>query len=148
MLLNTILSKKPTIHSKTLDEDIINLGALTVINPDWVEYSVFRVNKAHIGRPDLISQIAYGDENWGDLICKINNIPNPFELNEGDILIIPEVDSLYRFFADDSWNDDIEENQKSKKPVAKRKNEKRKANEAIVGDTRFKVDKDNRVIIY
>ena len=147
MLINALLMNKPTIHSKTLDEDIINLGAISMVIPNRVNYSIYRVNKSHIGRPDLISQIAYDDDRFGDLICKINNIPNPFELNEGDILIIPEIDSLSQFVVEDTWNDDMESDE-TDKPVAKKKSEKRKANEAIVGDTRFKVDKDNRVIIY
>lgn len=148
MLINTLLMNKPIIHSKTLDEDILNLGAASIVNPDWVEYSVFRVSKAHVARPDLISQIVYGDDHFGDFICKVNNIPNPFEINEGDILIIPEVDSIPRFLVTDDWDDDISGDERVTKPVPKKKNEKRKANEAIVGDTRFKVDKDNRVIIY
>lgn len=148
MLINTLLMNKPIIHSKTLGEDILNLGAASMVNPDWVEYSVFRVSKAHVARPDLISQIVYDDDRFGDFICKVNNIPNPFEINEGDILIIPEVDSIPRFLVTDDWNDDISGNERVAKPAPKKKNEKRKANEAIVGDTRFKVDKDSRVIIY
>ena len=147
MLINTLLMNKPTIHSKTLDEDIINLGAITMVIPDWVEYSVYKVSRAHIARPDLISQAVYGNDRYGDLLCKVNNIPNPFEINEGDVLVVPELSSLYRFLTKDTFNDSID-SKDDNKPQPKKKNEKRKANEAIVGDTRFKVDKDNRVIIY
>jgi hypothetical protein len=34
------------------------------------------------------------------------------------------------------------------KPTTKTKKEKRKANEAIVGDTRFKIDKTRGIVIY
>jgi hypothetical protein len=32
--------------------------------------------------------------------------------------------------------------------ITKQKNSKRKANEAIVGDSRFKIDKGSKIIIY
>jgi hypothetical protein len=34
------------------------------------------------------------------------------------------------------------------KPIAKQKNQKRKPNEAIIGDKRFKIDKTRGVVIY
>jgi hypothetical protein len=34
------------------------------------------------------------------------------------------------------------------KPIAKKKNEKRKANECVIGDTRFKIDSSRGIIIY
>jgi hypothetical protein len=34
------------------------------------------------------------------------------------------------------------------KPVVKQKHEKRKANEAVLGDTRFRIDKTRGVVIY
>ena len=148
MLFNSLLYNKPIIHSKTADEDIINLGAKTFAIPNntVIPYTVYSVSKSHVARPDLISQILYGTEMYGDLICKINGISNPFEINEGDILIVPSLDYMGEFMVTDQYDDVI--GQDESKPKPKRKNEKRKANDAIVGDTRFKVDKDNRIIIY
>lgn len=149
MLINSLLKNKPIIHSDTLNEDIIHLGAITFQMPDWVSYTVYQVGKAHVARPDLISRIMYGTDIYGDFLCKINGISNPFEINEGDILIVPDFDNIYQFAMTDLYDDTIDqENSKSNSPQPKRKNEKRKANDAIIGDTRFKIDKDNRVIIY
>jgi len=40
-------------------------------------------------RPDLISEKYYGKSGNADLICKYNNIYNPFSLQKGDLLKIP-----------------------------------------------------------
>lgn len=146
MLINSLLQNKPTIHSDVVGEDIIHLGAITMSMPKWVPYTIYTVSKSHVARPDIISRIVYGTDIYGDFICKVNGISNPFEINEGDLLVIPKIDSIKQFLTVDTFNDstEVQEN----KPKVKSKNEKRKANEAIIGDTRFKVDKDNRVIIY
>lgn len=52
------------------------------------------VTKDYIARPDLIAFVSYGTDAYGDLVCKLNGISNPFELNEGMILFIPYIDSL------------------------------------------------------
>ena len=58
-----------------------------VIQPDRFIQHV--VKEDEIGRPDLIAN-QYGGINLTDHILKINNISNPFSINEGDILIIPD----------------------------------------------------------
>lgn len=52
------------------------------------------VTKDYVARPDLIAFVSYGTDAYGDLVCKLNGISNPFELNEGMILFIPYIDSL------------------------------------------------------
>lgn len=146
MFLNSLLKNKPKIFSATVGEDIIHLGAQTFQMPQWSTYVVYRVSKSHIARPDLISRIMYGTEMYGDFLCKVNGISNPFELNEDDVLIIPNLNNIGDFMMEDTYNDSLEETDDAPKP--KKKTEKRKANEAVVGDTRFKIDKENHVIIY
>lgn len=148
MLINSLLKNKPQIFSETMQENMIHLGAITFRIPDHVTYSVYKVSKDHVARPDLISKILYGTDIYGDFICKVNGISNPFEINEGDIIIVPDLTSKDDFMFTDLYDDTINESEDSSKPVPKKKNEKRKANEAIIGDTRFKIDKDRRIIIY
>lgn len=149
MLSNSILAGKPTIFSQTLNEEIIHLGAMTYTVPAAMQYEIFQVDKAHIARPDLISKAYYGTDQYGDLICKLNGISNPFEINEGDIIVLPSSGMLGQFFIQDIFNDVTDTDQTDdSKPQPKTRNEKRKANEAVIGDTRFKVDKEHRVIIY
>lgn len=44
-----------------------------------------------IGRIDKISYKYFGSGEFVDAICVVNNIFNPFSVNEGDILVIPNL---------------------------------------------------------
>ena len=148
MLVNSILGAKPTIMSEHCGEEMVHLGADT-FHMNWPSaFNAYTVDKSYIARPDLISKLLYGDERYGDLICKINGISNPFELNEGMKIVVPSVEDVTKFINEDKFDDNVENNVESGKPKPKAKNEKRKPNEAIIGDTRFKIDKTRRVIIY
>ncbi len=48
------------------------------------------VTDDEIGRIDLISLKYYRDANFADYILKWNNISNPFSINLGDVLNIPQ----------------------------------------------------------
>lgn len=154
MLLYTTINNKNTITSKYLNEDIINLLDSTFIIPADFSFNVFDVTNEYIARPDLISLDAYGDTTYADVICKLNGISNPFELNEGMKIILPTSDVIMDFVTKQSQqetnNDDTDNTtQTVSTPVAKNpSSNKRKANEAIIGDSRFKIDETNGVIIY
>ena len=146
-LLHTSLMFKNNFSSEYLGEEMINLLDTTFVIPEYYNYNIFEVTEEYIARPDLISYDAYGDEMYTDVICKLNGISNPFELNKGTKLIIPSPEHIMNFITKPSAND-IESDEKLNRPIAKQKNEKRKPNEAIVGDKRFKIDRTSGVIIY
>lgn len=152
MLLYTSLENKNQIKSSHLGEDICNLLDRTFNIYNDFQFNIFEVTKEYIARPDLISYDAYGDAMYADVLCKLNGISNPFELNIGDKLIIPSPDSIMDFVSKVSQsstnNEDVYSTNKDFGPVLKSKSEKRKANEAITGDTRFKVDAASGIIIY
>ena len=149
MLVNSILSHKTSIKSKKFNEEIIELCSPVFWMPEGFRDKVIRVSKLHIARPDLLSYQLYGSDIYGDLICKINGISNPFELNEGMILVIPSASDLDSFYSNINYLDEINaDGDDYTKPVAKSRNEKRRANEAVIGDSRFKIDSTNRVIVY
>lgn len=152
-MIQPILDNKGIFNSSYLNEDIVNLLDTTFEIPYSYNYSVFEVTEDYIARPDLISYDAYGDTMYTDVICKINGISNPFELNEGMILIIPSIEDITNF----SVMPNSGEAEKSavnntsfydKKPTPKQKNQKRKANEAVIGDSRFKIDPVAGIVIY
>lgn len=153
MSLNyTVLNKKKTINSFYLNDRIYNLLNETFTLPvKGFSFNLFKVSKDYIARPDLISLDAYNDTQHADIICKINGISNPFELNEGMELIIPAAQYINYFYNDPIYdiNELVDEEELDYKlPIEKKKSNKRKANEAIVGDTRFKVDASAGIIIY
>lgn len=113
------------------------------------------VNKYYVARPDLISLALYGDDRYADIICKLNGISNPFELNENDTIIVPNIEymneCLYKSKEDsgiieDPKNETIQRIDKYNKQ--KRKNENRSPNEQIIGESNFIIDKSLGVVFY
>lgn len=149
MIFHTVLNNKKQIYSDWLQDNVINLGDSTFQIPESYQYEIMEVTEKYIARPDLLSKDIYGDMMYSDLLCKLNGISNPFELNKGMIIIVPSPDCIMDFMKTPTVDEcDTNENTASSKPQSKKKNEKRKANEAIIGDTRFKIDTNKGIIIY
>ena len=151
MLDYNLLNNKGTITSKYLDETIYNLLDQTFQIPqEGFNYQVFKVTEEYIARPDLISYDAYGTTDYTDILCKLNGISNPFELNEGMLIVIPAPGDLSSksFIFPAPENEYETEDDTPTGPVQKTKHDKRKSNEAIIGDSRFKIDPSNGIIIY
>jgi|SRR5579859_847258 len=56
---------------------------------------VYTVENFYTGRPDLISNVFYGDVRFHWFICQYNNIIDPFgEIVAGRILLIPTISRL------------------------------------------------------
>lgn len=146
---HSILDFKGTITSNYLEERIYNLLDQTFEIPkSGFSFNILDVSKEYIARPDLISLDAYGDTGYADIICKINGISNPFELNEGMEIIIPTLTSITEFSVKPGKMD-VEEDEFDNLPTPTTvSNKKRKANEAVIGDTRFRIDSSAGVIIY
>lgn len=147
MLFHTVLNNKEVIKSDWLGENILNLTDSTFYIPNTYQYDVVEVSERYIARPDLISNDVYGDTIYTDLLCKLNGISNPFELNEGMLLIIPSIDNIMDFMKTVSVEESDVINM-GNKPTPKQKKEKRKANDAVIGDSRFKIDKNRGIVIY
>ena len=148
MLRNSLLiSKNIKKYSKT-QEDMIDLMTKTFVFSNDFEYRLVEVTEMSVARPDILSYIIYGSDQYGDLICKINGISNPLELNVGDLLLVPETPYIQDFLTKETTDIDNLELDSKNKPTPKKRKEKRKSNEAIDGDTRYKIDASNRIIIY
>lgn len=151
MLTHTVLNNKKTIYSNWLQDTVINFNDPTFNIPQSYPYEILEVSEKYIARPDILSYDIYGDTIYSDLLCKLNGISNPFELNVGMLLVIPSPDVIIDFMktptAEECNDNDIDYTNLST-PIAKPKNAKRKANEAVIGDTRFKIDKSRGVVIY
>lgn len=149
MILHTVINNKKQIYSDWLQENIINLTDQTFVIPETYDYEILEVTEKYIARPDILSKDIYGDTLYSDLLCKLNGISNPFELNAGMILVIPSPDCIMNFMKTPTVEEcDINVNSESSKPILKQKNSKRKANEAIIGDSRFRIDKTRGIVIY
>jgi hypothetical protein len=151
MLDYVTLLNKSTVLSDYLGEEVYNLLDKTFELPNEYSFNVFRVTPEYVARPDLISYDAYGDSMYADVVCKLNGISNPFELNSGMILVLPAPEDITNFHVKpsaamlDAENGTFD----SIRPTAKtRTDKKRKPNEAIIGSSRFKIDQSSGVVIY
>ena len=157
MLDYNILSNKPHIKipskfdgseyvlCKDLLASTLNLKSKVVI------YKMVTITADYIARPDLVSLAMYGTDAYADIICKINGISNPFELNEGMELIIPEFSNIYDVFSSSAASATVNDNTfigKGIKTNQKAKNSVRKPSEQVVGDSNFIIDKTNKIVIY
>lgn len=148
MIAHTVINNKNQIYSNWLQDNIIDLCDSTFQIPESYQYEILEVSERYVARPDILSKDIYGDTLYSDLLCKLNGISNPFELNKGMILVIPSPDCIMNFMKRITVDDTIFDNDSSTKPIVKSKNEKRKANDAVIGDSRFKIDKSKGIVIY
>ena len=110
------------------------------------------VNKYYVARPDLISLAFYGTDRYADIICKVNGISNPFEMNENDMLDIPSLETVQFYSRPNKNASEIVTKgssiSQSKKTKQKELNKKRSPNEQIVGDKNYVLDKSLGLIFY
>jgi hypothetical protein len=89
--------KSLTLKNKLIDE---NSGEFyfDLTAPSFVYEADLGIKALHyvmpdqVGRIDKIAEIYFGNSEYIDAICVINNIFNPFIIQEGDILVIPNLD--------------------------------------------------------
>ena len=154
MLNYDILENKPSIDIK--GEQGIDLLSKSIDNSRGLSGSFLEVNEYYIARPDLISLACYGTDKYGDIICKVNGISNPFELNQGMVLFIPTYESINNIL-DVKVNSSIKTQKLEdaneiaiilKEGNQKSKNEKRTPANQIVGDKNFIIDKSLGLVFY
>lgn len=118
MLDYNILSQKPNITVVKNGEYVTYKDLLSqTYNGNFIQGGrIVYVEKYYTARPDLISLAVYGDDKYGDIICKINGISNPFELNEGMYLYTPDLGVVSKLFTGTKIGDDILDEFKSIKP--------------------------------
>ena len=56
--------------------------------------NMYRVPKEYVMRPDLIAKSVYNDAGYAEVILKYNGISNPFSINEGDLILVPDLNSI------------------------------------------------------
>lgn len=154
MLDYLILEKKPNININ--NEIAKDLLYKTIDLEKNYSGGFLEVNEYYVARPDLISLACYGTDKYGDIICKVNGISNPFELNKGIVLFIPTYESINNIIdvkVGTSVNtqklEDADEISKTRREGAqKQKNEKRSPANQLVGDKNFIIDKSLGLVFY
>lgn len=60
---------------------------------NYTSFNAFKIPVDYVMRPDLISQAVYNNTLYAEYILKYNGISNPFTLNEGDTILVPNLES-------------------------------------------------------
>ena len=91
MFRNTI-DNKPIIRDKN-GYSLLDL-TVSIFNKQSsaTAMQAYRIPEAYAMRPDLISMAVYNTTEYAEIILKYNGISNPFSLNPGDIIMIPDID--------------------------------------------------------
>lgn len=93
MFLNS-LDQKPTVkRSDNIEVKDLTISMFDLQTKNYAEYNVYRVPKEFAMRPDLIAGSVYGNSLYAEIILKFNGISNPFSINEGDLILVPNLDS-------------------------------------------------------
>lgn len=150
MLNYNIIQKKPILSSN--NEEYIDLAKQTYKVKNNIKGEILIVNQYYVARPDLISLAIYGDDQYADIICKINGISNPFELNENDILFIPNIDELTELTKAQSTPSELVSDSSDllnkTSDVRKKISEKRSPNEMVIGESNYIIDHSLGLVFY
>lgn len=154
MYYSQVLGQKTDFFSNYLNESIVNLLDTTFQIPKDYSVHLYQVEEEYTARPDLLSLDLYGDEMYADILCKLNGISNPYELMAGQYILVPDFTALewFNVIPAVEWSEpNTPENSQINQallPILKRRTQKRKPNEAIVGDSRFNIDPISKIVIY
>lgn len=101
-----ILKRKPII--KKNNEEIIDItsGSVQYISDNPYIIRQIIVSEDMAMRPDLISKVAYGRIDYIDVLLKFNGISNPYSLNYGDLILVPELPYLIKSLVNPSKQND------------------------------------------
>lgn len=113
MIMDVINSKSVFTHPYNgIDTVAINEPFFREGFDKFPQTSYYTVDSFTAMRPDLISFFTTQTERNMDIIMRYNEIPNPFAINEGDIILIPNMTETKRLvFAN---NTDSAEDKKNK----------------------------------
>lgn len=84
------LFKKPNGDIvKDLTKSIFDLSKET-----YVAVKAYTIPNEYAMRPDLVSLAVYNTTEYAEIILKYNSISNPFSLNEGDVILVPDINAV------------------------------------------------------
>jgi hypothetical protein len=99
------VDSKPTVtdgHGNSIKD--ITASSLQNVEFDFVDITLCPTD--FVMRPDLLAELKMGTMDKTEILLKANDISNPFTLNAGDILIIPDpVNSEKKFIIETTTND-------------------------------------------
>lgn len=131
----------------------VDLLSSTINSIDTSNMNIVVVNKYYVARPDLISLAVYGEDKYADILCKLNGISNPFELNEDMIIYTPNLTEIDRLFNNTKTGpceliDSTTTIARKPNPAQKNKQDVRTPSTPLKGDTNYIIDRRNGLVWY
>lgn len=92
LLLDTLRNKPPYVKN---GEHIRDLTAQSVdFTREMYVIDTAVVTSDFVMRADLVAKVEFRNSNRLDYLLKFNGISNPFSVDEGDILLVPDQDAM------------------------------------------------------
>lgn len=157
MLDYTILKNKGKLYLNKPDgtsEQYVDLLTKSCKEFESSDVDAIIVNEHYVARPDLISLAVYGTDEYADIICKYNGISNPFELNENDVILLPDYTTFEKMIELEDNKTSVLATESKKFANKAHKNQKSKTDrrspsQSIVGDEpNFVIDKTLGIVFY
>jgi hypothetical protein len=99
---------------KIKDNKLVFTHPTLLLDSNTRTIAVYEVSADEVCRIDLISEKFFNSPDYSEYILKYNNISNPFSINEGDVLNIPDIKySLVNFKPVKSVGTGLEESEPS-----------------------------------
>lgn len=99
MFLNSLDKKPSFVRPDGIEIKDITSSMFNMNNGSYIKYNVYKIPKEFEMRPDLISGAVYNNSLYAEVILKYNGISNPFSIKEGDLILIPALDSIQGIIA-------------------------------------------------
>ena len=71
---------------------------------DWKVKRIFLLEEKHLCRPDLIVWENYRNLDYLDAFLKCNQITNPFSMELYDVIVIPQEESINKYYKKETIN--------------------------------------------
>jgi hypothetical protein len=99
MFLNSLDEKPIFTRPDGVEIKDITASMFSMKTDNYIKYSIYKVPKEYEMRPDLIAGAVYNNSLFAEVILKYNGISNPFSIQEGDMILIPSLDSMAAIMA-------------------------------------------------
>lgn len=138
MFLNSLDRKPKFVRPDGIEIKDLTSSMFDINSGKYTRYNVYRVPKEFEMRPDLISAAVYNNSLYAEIILKYNGISNPFSIKQGDLILIPALDSMQQMLAkprgfDSDGSKAIRNSYKYIDPLKIPKNDTSFTNRQIVG---------------
>lgn len=134
------------ISYKSLDErNVVNNGEIEILDMTSQVFKLTKypriLNKIIVtddlaGKPNVISLIYYGTEDYTDMLCFFNGISNPFNLQPGQVILVPYLEDIQSMVVSNTATANGQASNKSNDSIISKMTTKDPRRNMPIGDNR------------